>query len=73
MNGFKLKSITAPSILLIMAFLSSLSFATSASTSAKIYGTKMGCMSCHQGASIPPEKVLKKTPRGEQQDPQADK
>jgi hypothetical protein len=55
MNGFTFKTAT---ILLSTTLLSSLSYANS--TVKNIYGTQLGCMSCHQGAPVHPEKTSKK-------------
>jgi hypothetical protein len=55
MKGFTFKT---AAILLSTALLSSLTFADNITKN--IYGTKLGCMACHQGAPLQAEKVVKK-------------
>jgi hypothetical protein len=62
MNGFTFKT---AAIMLSIALLSSLSYANS--TVKKIYGTKLGCMACHQGAPLQPEKTTKKNHSNQKQ------
>jgi hypothetical protein len=63
MNGFTFKATAATVTLLATVFLPSLTFATSPakdSNKTKIYRSQLGCMSCHQGESMPSDKVSKK-------------
>ena len=54
MNGFTFKT----AAIALAVFLSTQTLANN--TIATIYGSKLGCMACHQGASMQPEKAIKK-------------
>ena len=64
MNGYKSKEAMATFALVLLSLLPSLTCANSPSdTPNSMFSSKLGCMTCHQGKSIPPEKTfLKKHP-----------
>lgn len=64
MKGIMFKKIRAIFALISMFFMLSSSFAisqTDIESQKKIYGSKLGCMSCHQGNAIQTDKIPDKS------------